>query len=479
MRIGYSYTDGMNLPTAVELAHAVRSGKLTAVDATKATLSRLEKHDPQIGAFQVIRADRALAEAAKLDSRGDKTSLPLAGVPIAIKDNIPVAGEPMRDGSAATSADAQPADHEIVTRLRDAGAIVIGITRVPELCVFGTTDSVLGITRNPWNTARTPGGSSGGSAAAVAAGIVPVAHGNDGMGSVRGPAGNCGLFGLKPGGGVVPSNIGFDSWGGMSQNGPLATTVADAALFLSVIADRPELAQPQEPARPLRIAIAAGEPSPLVKLDPEWRRGLEETAEALRAIGHTVTEAKFPYDPNPLPLLVRWFAGTADDARGLDAKLLNPRTRTHARLGRFARRVGLLSSKPVERSRAKVTRFFDDYDILLTPTLAQSGPEAILWSQRSWFANLASNIRYAPYQSTWNLLDWPSASIPAGWHAVDGVPLGVQLVAPPLPNAAGEELILSLALQLERIRPWPRVAPGFSSEQTEPTGRRRRKTASD
>ncbi len=453
----------MNLPTAVELAEAVRSGTLTAVDATKAALRRVESHDGRIGAFQVVRTERALAEAALLDARDDLASLPLAGVPIAIKDSIPVAGESMRVGSSATSAKPQSSDHEVVARLRAAGAIVIGLTRVPELCVFGTTDSEFGISRNPWNTERTPGGSSGGSAAAVASGIVPFAHGNDGMGSIRGPAGNCGLFGLKPGGGVVPQDIGFDSWGGMSENGPLATTVADAALLLSVMSNRPELANPKEPQRPLRIAIAAGEPSFLVKLDPEWRRGLEETAEALRAIGHSVTETKFPYDPNPIPLLVRWFAGTEADARDLDQELLNPRTRTHARLGRLARRLGLLRQGPVERSREKITRFFDDFDLLVTPTLAQSGPEASLWSQRSWFANLASNIRYAPYQSTWNLLDWPSASVPAGFHKVDGVPLGVQLVAPPQANAAGEAMILSLALQLERVRPWPRIATGFNS----------------
>ncbi len=457
-----SYTDGMNLPTAVELATAVRTGKLTAVEATTAALSRLNEYDARLGAFQVVRAERALAEAAAVDARKDRKSLPLAGVPIAIKDNIPVAGEPLRDGSAATSPDASTSDHEVVARLRAAGAIVIGLTRVPELCVFGTTDSVFGVSRNPWNTDRTPGGSSGGSAAAVAAGIVPIAHGNDGMGSIRGPAGNCGLFGLKPGAGVVPSNIGFDSWGGMSENGPLTTTVADAAAMLSVMANRPELADPVEPSQPLRIAIAAGEPSVLVKLDPEWRRGLTETAEALRALGHIVTETKFPYDPNPLPLLTRWFAGTADDARGLDPALLNPRTRTHARLGRFSRRVGLVGSAPVDRSRATVTAFFEDYDLLLTPTLAQSGPEALLWSKRSWSANLASNIRYAPYQSTWNLLGWPSASVPAGWHARDNVPLGVQIVAPPHANAAGEAMILSLALQLERVRPWPRIAPGFA-----------------
>jgi len=455
----------MILPTAVQLAADVRSRKLTAVAATKAALNRVELHDNQIGAFQLVRAERALEEAAALDARADLASLPLAGVPIAIKDSIPVAGEPMRVGSAATSDEAQSADHEVVARLRAAGAIVIGLTRVPELCVFGTTDSIYGLSRNPWNTDRTPGGSSGGSAAAVAAGIVPFAHGNDGMGSIRGPAGNCGIFGLKPGGGVVPQDIGFDSWGGMSQNGPLATTVADAALLLSVMADQPELANPVEPQRPLRIAIAAGEPSALVKLDGEWRRALEETAEALRAEGHFVTETKFPYDPNPLPLLARWFAGTAADARGLDETKLNQRTRTHARLGRFASRLGFLSSRPVERSRTKITRFFEDYDVLLTPTLAQSGPKADLWHTRSWFANLASNIRYAPYQSTWNLLDWPAANIPAGWHTTDAVPLGVQIIAPPHPNAEGEQLILSLALQLERIRPWPRVAPSSANRR--------------
>ena len=452
----------MNLPTAVELAAAVRSGKLTAVENTTAALNRLARHDGLLGAFQVVRADRALAEAAALDARGDLASLPLAGVPIAIKDNIPVAGEPMRDGSAATSAEPQTSDHEMVARLRAAGAIIIGLTRVPELCVWGTTDSVFGISRNPWNVDRTPGGSSGGSAAAVASGIVPFAHGNDGMGSIRGPAGNCGLFGLKPGGGVVPQNIGFDSWGGMSENGPLATTVADAALLLSVMSSRPELANPAEPAQPLRIAIAAGEPSPLVKLDPEWRRGLEETADALRAAGHIVTETKFPYDPNPLPLLARWFAGTAADARGLNLAKMNPRTRTHVRLGRIVGPLGLLSEGPVKRSRAKITRFFEDFDVLITPTLAQSGPKAIEWSKRGWFANLSDNIRYAPYQSTWNLLDWPSASVPAGWHATDCLPLGVQLVTPPHANAAGEALILSLALQLERLRPWSRIAAGFA-----------------
>jgi amidase len=451
----------MTLLTAVESAAAVRAGTITAVDATRAALARIEGGS-RLGAFQLVRAEKALAEAAEVDARADRSTLPLAGVPIAIKDNIPVAGEPMRDGSAATSSAPQGEDHEIVLRLRAAGAIVVGITRVPELCVFGTTDSVYGTTRNPWNEARTPGGSSGGSAAAVASGQVPVAHGNDGMGSVRIPAANCGLFGIKPGSGLVPQDIGVDAWLGMSENGPLATTVADAALLLSVMAGRPELASPLEPSQPLRIAIAAGEPSPLVSLDAEWRRGLTETADALRAAGHSVSEVTFPYDPNPVPLLARWFAGTATDAETLDTATLERRVRVHARLGRLARRAGLVADAPVDRLRARVHGFFADYDLLLTPTLAQPGPLAENWHERGWWENIVSNIRYAPYPSTWNLLGWPAASIPAGWHATAQVPLAVQIVAEPRPDGAGEALILSLATQLERLRPWPRVAPGFA-----------------
>ncbi len=447
----------MTLPTAVELAADVRAGTVTAVDATRAALERIATDD--VGAFQLVRAEKALAEAAGVDARGDRTTLPLAGVPIAIKDNIPVSGEPLRDGSAATSATPSLADHPVVVRLREAGAVVVGLTRVPELCVFGATDSVFGISRNPWNRGRTPGGSSGGSAAAVASGFVSIAHGNDGMGSIRIPAANCGLFGLKPGSGLVPQEIGVDAWFGMSENGPIATTVADAALMLSVMAARPELATVTEPSTPLRIAIATNEPSGLVKTDPEFRRGVTETAEALRAAGHTVSEVTFPYPGNPLPLLARWFAGTATDAALLDQRKLEPRIRTHARLGRLARRLGWLSPRPVDRIRTQVTEFMADYDLLITPTLAQPGLEAAEWGKKGWYANLMANIRYAPYPSLFNLLGWPAASVPAGWHATADVPLAVQLVAAPQPDGGGEAAILGVAVQLERLRPWPRTAP--------------------
>ena len=206
--------------TAAETADAVRRGDLSAVDAVEAALDRIAEHDPAIGAFQVVRAERARAEAARIDADPNRASLPLVGVPIAVKDNLPVSGEPMRIGSAATDPTPQAVDHEVVRRLRAAGAVIVGLTRVPELCVFGATDSVFGLTHNPWNRERTPGGSSGGSAASVAAGMVPVAHGNDGMGSIRIPAACCGLVGVKPGLGTVPAELGNGSWFDMAENGP-------------------------------------------------------------------------------------------------------------------------------------------------------------------------------------------------------------------------------------------------------------------
>ena len=260
-------------PTATGIAADVRASRTTAQAETAAALARIRETDPGIGAFQVVRAERALAEAAAVDSRPDRFSLPLAGVPVAVKDNIAVGGEPMRNGSLGTSPEPQERSHVLVDRLRRAGAVVVGTTRVPELCVFGTTDSPFGVTRNPLDLRRSPGGSSGGSAAAVAAGMVTVAHGNDGMGSLRIPAACTGLVGFKPGRGVVP--WGDDpTWFGLPEHGPLATTVDDAALLLSVLAADPDLAVPLDPG-PLRIVTSTVAPVPLTPVHASFGRAVE------------------------------------------------------------------------------------------------------------------------------------------------------------------------------------------------------------
>ncbi|CAM5373276.1 Glutamyl-tRNA(Gln) amidotransferase subunit A, chloroplastic/mitochondrial [Streptomyces violaceorubidus] len=185
--------------TAVEIAAAVREKRATPREVVAEHLARIERLDGRVGAFRAVRAQAALAEAEEVAARGDLGELPLAGVPVAVKDNLAVRGESTRVGSAATPHTPADADHVTVARLRAAGAVVVGLTNVPELCVFGTTEGVLGTARNPWDPARSAGGSSGGSAAAVAAGMVPLALGNDGMGSLRIPAANCGLVALKPG----------------------------------------------------------------------------------------------------------------------------------------------------------------------------------------------------------------------------------------------------------------------------------------
>jgi amidase len=185
--------------SAVEIAAAVRERRVAPREVVAAHLARIARLDGRIGAFRAVRAEAALAEAGALGERADLSALPLAGVPVAVKDNLAVRGEATRAGSAATPEAPAAADHVTVARLRAAGAVVVGVTNVPELCVFNTTDGVYGTARNPWDPARSAGGSSGGSAAAVAAGMVPLALGNDAMGSLRIPAAVCGLVTVKPG----------------------------------------------------------------------------------------------------------------------------------------------------------------------------------------------------------------------------------------------------------------------------------------
>jgi amidase len=443
------------VPTATETVAAVRDGATTARAAVQAALDRIAAVDGVVGAYQVVRAERALDEADAVDARPDRGDLPLAGLPVAVKDNVPVQGEPMRDGSAGTSEEPSSRDHEVVRRLRAAGAVVVGLTRVPELCVFGATDSVFGTTRNPWDLSRSPGGSSGGSAAAVAAGTVAVAHGNDGMGSIRIPAACCGLVGIKPGLGTVPADLGAGSWFDMAENGPLGTTVDDVALVLSVLAGRPDLARPGTPSS-LRVALSVRAPAPATPVDAACADAARRTADALAGAGHSVREADPPYSTAMmLAATTRWFAGAQRDLEQLPhPELVEPRVARHAALGRVVLRRGGPAEKGREQWRAAAERFFADHDVLVTPALAQRPLPAVRWGARSWLANVTSNSRYAPFAAPWNLAGWPAMTVPAGVHPA-GTPLAVQLVAPP----GGEQLLLQVAAQLEQLRPWSRLAP--------------------
>jgi amidase len=455
----------------------VRRGDTSATAVVADHLDQIRSYDKIIGAFREVRAPAAVTEAEIVDELPELSNLPLAGVPIAIKENVPVTGLPTWYGSAAVRQPVATGDHEVVRRLRGAGAIVVGTTRMPELGVWALTDDCSeegpldrglrsappaggrsGITRNPWRTDRTPGGSSGGSAAAVAAGLVPIAHGNDGFGSVRIPAACCGLVGIKPGRGVVPADVGA-GWYGMVENGILATGVEDAAIGFAVIAGRTP-APLAEPGR-LRFAVSLRSPAAGIRADAGARLALASTVRELVGLGHSAVRADPSY---PLWLQSRgiatWFGGVYEDATALDVDLaaLQPRTRRHAALGERAVRHGLVRAEDRESWRENVIAWLADgrYDVLVTPALAGPPPVAAAWSKRSWTANMVACARFAPYAAPWNLAGLPAMVVPAGVRP-DGLPAAVQLVGRP-----GTELdLLAVARQLERVAPWRRHAPGW------------------
>jgi amidase len=443
---------------ATELAARVRSGELSAVEVVQAHLAHLAAVESRIGAFRVVREAAALGEAAAVDASPRRAELPLAGVPVAVKDNVAVTGEVATDGSAAHSPAPATADHPVVARLRDAGAVVLGITRVPELCLWSATDGPGTVTRNPWDTARSATGSSGGSAAAVAAGVVPIAHGGDAMGSLRLPAAACGLVTLKPGRGVVPSRIGADSWSGMAENGALATTVADLTLATAVLAGRPP-AGPVPPGRPLTIAVATRSPVPGVRLDASGRAALDAVVAELRAAGHTVVRREPVIAPaTAFGAIVRWLAGADSDAEalGLDRARLESRSRVHARLGHWVRRSGLIRPRTAEAFRDRMAAFFTDVDVLLTPVVSGPPLPARPWHERGFLVNLSANARWAPWTAAWNLAGLPALVLPTSPRP-EGTPTSVQFVGPP----GAEARLLWLAGEVERRLPWRRHAPVF------------------
>lgn len=444
---------------ATELAAAVRAGTTNAVDVVRAALDRIDARDGRIGAFETVRREAALAEAADVDARADRADLPLAGVPVAIKDVVDVRGEPTRHGSAAIPAPPATEDDETVRRLRAAGAVVVGKTRGPELSIWGASDNVRGNARNPWDTSRVAGGSSGGSAAAVAAGMVPIALGSDGLGSIRIPAAACGLVGIKPGSGVVPLEVaGRDEhWYGMSQYGPLATTVEDLAVTLDVLAGtdryRPSL---DDDAGPLRIAVSTAPPTLGAWTAKPIRDAVGRAGSHLARAGHHVVQADPPYSPSEtLAITARWTMGASRDADdlGLDLEACEPRTATHVRVGRWFERRYPIRESQATSWQDRLAGFFADHDVVITPTLAQLPPAAKEWHRLPWIANILANARYAPFPSLWNLADMPSAAVPMGTS--HGLPLSVMVSAP----HGHEAVVLRVLGALEDAAPWTRHAP--------------------
>jgi amidase len=438
---------------ATEIARLVRERRVSPPEVVRAHLARTRALEPTLGAFVAVREREAAAEAEALAQRPEFEALPLAGVPVAVKDNVDVAGLPTRHGSAATSDVPVDGDDELVRRLRAAGCVVVGKTKMSELAIWPFTETAaFGSTHNPWEVSRTPGGSTGGGGAAVAVGMASLALGSDGGGSIRIPASCCGVFGLKPTPGLVPVAGGAKThWYGMTAFGPLARTVADAALVLDVLAGRGDFSDPQAPDRPLTIAFSARHPAVGARAAGAVTDALGRAVSTLREAGHTLVEARPPY-PTDLGLRFgsRWLAGIAEDAEGLEPESLEPRTRKMARIGRRAAR--RVKPAAADRFADRAGDWLSSYDAFLTPTLARAAVPIGTWENAGWVRTTLGVGNWL-YTTPWNLAGLPAASIPSG--SDDGLPIGVQIVAP----GGGEKTILAIAAELERRRPWPRIAP--------------------
>ena len=456
--------------SALEQARLVRSGELSSTELVEHHLERIERLDPTLNSFVTVCGNEALEAAALIDSSpGDA---PFRGVPIAIKDLAPTAGIRTTYSSRAFADNVPDFDSAVVRRIREAGFVIVGKTNTPEFGTVAFTESELnGATRNPWNTALTPGGSSGGAAAALAAGLVPAAHATDGGGSVRIPASCCGLFGLKPSRGRV-SSAPFGSFEGFSTAGPLTRTVEDAAHILDVLAGYepgdPWWAPPPErpfaetvagaPPR-LRIAVTSTPPIDVV-VDSECIAAVTAAAALVADLGHDVRDATPPWrEPSLFDTFIAvWQVGPALHPVE-DMSLLTTLNRglveaahagSAASYGRAVAGLQMLARR--------IVAFWNDFDVVLTPTLALP-PVPIGWQDEvdGAIEQLLRNTEFTPFTAIANLTGLPAMSLPLHWSE-GGLPIGVQAIGPP----AGDALLLSLAAQIEAARPWADRRPPIS-----------------
>ena len=461
---------------AGDLAARVRGGELSARELVQASLDRIAALDGDLNAFVEVDGEHALAAADEIQP-GDVR--PFAGVPIAIKSNVPVEGLCMDFGSKFLAGHRPGHSAYLVRRLREAGFVVVGVTNMPEFGILPTTEPRhSGVTRNPWDRGRTPGGSSGGSAAAVAAGLVPVAHGNDGGGSIRIPASCCGLVGLKPSRGRISKGPDLgDSF--LVSDGVLTRTVGETATLLDVLAgyevgDANWAARPVEaystsvrrdPGR-LRIAITTANPLE-VDVDPECVRGMHQAAELLSSLGHEVEEAA-PLMPGKdgLALFISVFGpavalgisyGELLAGRPPDDDEIEPLSRAILDQALHTSSVGYLGAVAQLQALARaIVAFFAEYDLLLTPGLAER-PLAIgdcTGYGEKPMADLARSGAFTPFTALFNITGQPAISVPIGFGE-DNLPTNVQIAGKPL----GEDTLLQVAAQIEAARPWAHQRP--------------------
>ncbi|MDP7546016.1 MAG: amidase [Alphaproteobacteria bacterium] len=462
--------DGLEFPTVAALLQAFGQGRLTPEAATEAALARIGATEPALNAFQLVDEDgaRQAANASALRWAEGRPLGPLDGIPLTIKDIVATKGWPTLSGSLTEDSNGPwEEDAPAVARLREAGAVILGKTTTPEFGWKGMTDSPLaGITRNPWNTAHTPGGSSGGAAASLAAGVGAIAYGTDGGGSIRIPSNYCGLYGIKPTYGRVPHAPNDRPFSTLSCGGPIARTVTDAALFLNIIAqpdDRDWRALPpdgrdyriglEDGVRGLRLAYAPNLGG--AEAAPEVLAATERAVRLFTDLGASVDNVGEVIAPLRPRFEAYWLAGFATRVRGMSEEkraLLDPDFRALAEAGLDVG-IGDYLQGEAERSRlgAQFAAFHRDYDLLLTPTQPTLPPTV---ETRYHSAEFDRWRHAAPFTVPFNLTGQPAASIPCG-VSNSGLPIGLQIVGPRF----ADHLVLRASRAFEAASQMPQPHP--------------------
>jgi amidase len=463
--------------SALEQASLIRSGELSPVELVSAYLERIEALNPTLNSYVTLAGEEALSAAREAERQvGEGGELPpFHGVPIGIKDLNATAG--MRTTCSTKSyADLVPdVDHHVVRRMREAGFIFLGKTNTPELGAFAVTESELnGACRNPWDLSRTPGGSSGGAASALAAGLMPVAHGNDGGGSIRIPSSCCGVFGIKPSRGRISQgpDVG-DAIFGLDTEGPIARSVADAAALLDVMAgyetgdpywtpapDRPFADEAAAAPGRLRIAVTT-RPVWDAPVHPECQAAVDAAAALLDELGHDIVEAEPDWsDASVFPALRTLFQTVVAYTPFDDFSVLEPANRILAENGRRTSSLDLVRALVVLQGYARrVVGLFDDFDVLVSPVCAQPPvPIGSVFADDDPWQVGSTMMDFIPYTPVANITGQPAVSVPLHWTA-DGLPVGVMLVGRPVAEAT----LIRLAAQLEQARPWAERRPAVAA----------------
>ncbi|HEV2258410.1 MAG TPA: amidase [Streptosporangiaceae bacterium] len=459
--------------TAIELAAAIRAKELSPVAVTDHYLRRMAELNDQVGAFytvtaelaaeQALAAEKAVAEAADPDGLP-----PLTGVPIPIKDLNQVAGVRQTFGSLAYENNVPQGDDYVVTRLRDAGVVITGKTSTPEFGLPCYTETRIGPpARTPWDLTRSAGGSSGGAGAAVAAGLAPAAQGSDGGGSIRIPASVCGLFGIKPTRGRISRGPLLPDLSGLSIDGPLTRTVADAALLLDAMTvNQPGdmYTLPPLPPGETFLAAASREPGRLrigrslqhavegAEIHPECVAAYEEASALVSELGHEVEDVELPFGPDIVPFFeTLWYSmATLAPIQPAQEELLLPITRYLRGRGLQVTASELIMSQAYLQAVTRTAlRILNQYDALLSPTLASLPVPVGYFDEVDPLGNFERQKRFTPYTALYNVSGQPAVSIPLHWTG-DGLPVGIMLAG----RMAEEATLISLSAQIEAARPW-------------------------